>query len=118
MRTAGDAPKAMHKAMPEAMPNAMPEAMPKAMPKAMPEAMPVMPKPTRNSRKPPTFSPKNTHMPSSTTSGEICAMAVTSAIGIWASAVMKQRMATSSLAERSSTQGWKAWGSDRMSPSA
>ena len=79
---------------------------------------PVMPRPTRKSRKPPTFSPKNTHMPSSTTSGEICAMAVTSAIGIWASAVMKQRMATSSLAERSSTQGWKAWGSDRMSPSA
>ena len=77
-----------------------------------------MPSPTRNSLRPPTFSPKNTHMPSSTTRGEIWAMAVRSAMGIWASAVMKARIAMSSLAERSSTQGWKARGSSRMRPMA
>ena len=77
---------------------------------------PVMPSPTRNSLNPPTRSPKNTHMPSNTTSGEIWAMAVRSAIGIWASAVMKARIAISSQPERSSTQGWKARGSSRMRP--
>jgi len=79
---------------------------------------PVMPRPTSARRRPPTFSPKNTHMPSSTMKGEIWAMAVTSAIGIAFSAVMKQRMARSSLTERSTTQGWKAFGSSRMRPMA
>ena len=66
---------------------------------------PVMPRPTRAKRRPPTFSPKNSHMPSSTTRGAICAMAVTSAMGMCFRATMKQRMATTSLTERSTTQG-------------
>ena len=79
---------------------------------------PVMPRPTSARRRPPAFSPKNSHMPSSTTSGAIWAMAVTSAMGMWPSAMMKQRMATTSLKERSTTQGLKAFGSSRMRPMA
>ena len=77
-----------------------------------------MPSATRPSRNPPTFSPKNSHMPSSTIKGEIWQMAVRSAICMWFSAVMKARMAPTSLKDRSTTQGLKALGSSRIRPMA